>query len=144
MRPDIPAATPEIEQAFCSFLFAKTCPLSCRAKRACPSCDTLILPVSRSSRYNTLHLCSKGCVPKGYPLETLVLSECSHTSQFCLCAPPSKTAKKQTHICPSVRQICVLFLLLRLHHRQSAFAIFSGQIPNVNKHNRYSIMLIWG
>lgn len=49
--------------------------------------DTPIFPASRTSRYNTLHLCSKGRVPKGYPLETLVLSECSRTSQFCLCAP---------------------------------------------------------
>ena len=62
---DIPAATSESAQDFCSLPFAKTCPLSWWAKRACPLCDTLILPASRASRYNTLHLCSKGCVPKG-------------------------------------------------------------------------------
>ena len=38
--------------AFCSFSFAKNCPFSCRAKRAFPSGETLILPGSRDSRYN--------------------------------------------------------------------------------------------
>lgn len=48
----------------------KNCPLSCRAKRAFPSGETLILPGSRVSRYNTLHFAMQSCVPKGYPLET--------------------------------------------------------------------------
>ena len=57
---------------FCSSPSAKNCPFSCRVKRALPSGETLILPVSRDSRYNTLHFASKVVCQRGLrpPLET--------------------------------------------------------------------------
>lgn len=53
--------------AFCSYTFAKTCPFSCQAKRAFPSGETLILLISRDSRYNTLHFASKVVCQRGHP-----------------------------------------------------------------------------
>lgn len=110
---------------FCSFPFAKPRPFSCRSKCVCPSCDTHIFPVSRADRYNTLHLCSKGCVPKGglRPLwEPLVLSDCGHTSHFCSCALSSKTAKTKANICLPIRQIFASFLRLRPHTQPEEIA----------------------
>ena len=103
--------------------------------------NTPVFPASRTSRYNTLHLCSKGRVPKGYPLETLVLSERSHTSQFCLCAPSSNTTKRERitarqsgsnalpfccPVCPQPRRIC---------------DCLCGSIQNANKHNFLKLCL---
>ena len=61
---------------FCSFPFSKTCPFSCRAKRVFPSGETLILPISHDSRYNTLQ--AKSCA-KGAPFGNPILSECVAT-----------------------------------------------------------------
>ena len=72
---------------FCSYTFAKTCPFSCRAKWAFPSGETLTLPISRDSRYNSLYpsavtagithytLQAKSCA-KGVPFGNPILSEC--------------------------------------------------------------------
>ena len=77
---------------FCSSPFAKTCPFSCRAKRAFPSGETLILPVSRDSRYNTLHFASKAVCQREAPLETPVLSGSQYSPHKSAAAPlPSKT-----------------------------------------------------
>ena len=77
---------------FCSSPFAKTCPFSCRAKRAFPSGETLILPVSRDSRYNTLHFANKAVCQREAPLETPVLSGSQYSPHKSAAAPlPSKT-----------------------------------------------------
>lgn len=64
-RQPLPAAAYRNRTGFLLISIHKTCTFSCWIKRVCPPCDTLILPASRSGKYNTLHLCSKGCVPKG-------------------------------------------------------------------------------
>ena len=88
----IPAATPETGSGFCSSSSAKTCPFSCRAKRAFPSGETLILPASRDSRYNTLHFASKAMCQREAPLETPVLSGSRYSPHKSTTAPhPSKT-----------------------------------------------------
>ena len=60
---------PENGQAFCSLPLTKTRPFSCRCKRGAKATHPAS-PVSRASRYNTLHLASKvvcqgGAVAKG-------------------------------------------------------------------------------
>ena len=88
----IPAATPETGSGFCSSPPAKTCPFSCRAKRAFPSGETIILPVSRDSRYNTLHFANKAVCQREAPLETPVLSGSQYSPHKSAAAPlPSKT-----------------------------------------------------
>lgn len=53
----------------------KTCSFSCRAKGVFPSDETLILPVSRDSRYNNITLCvAKSCAKGDAHLETPILS----------------------------------------------------------------------
>lgn len=68
---------------FCSLPVTKSRPLPCRSTRACQSHDTPGLPVSRASRYNTLHLAAQGRVPRGVPLPPLwkppVFSVCGHS-----------------------------------------------------------------
>ena len=77
---------------FCSSPFAKTCPFSCRAKRAFPSGETLILPVSRDSRYNTLHFANKAVCQREAPLGTPVLSGSRYSLHKSAAIPhPSKT-----------------------------------------------------
>ena len=87
----IPAATPETAQVF-AIPIQKTCPFSCRAKRAFPSGRTLISPASRDSRYNTLHFASKAVCQREAPLETPVLSGSRYIPHKSAAAPlPSKT-----------------------------------------------------
>lgn len=54
-------------QGFCPLPGTKPCPFPCRANRAFPSGETLLLPVSRTGRYNTLHLAGKVVCQRGYP-----------------------------------------------------------------------------
>lgn len=88
----IPTATPETGSGFCSSPSAKACPFSCRAKRVFPSGETLILPVSRDSRYNTLHFASKAVCQREAPLGTPVLSGSRYSLHKSAAIPhPSKT-----------------------------------------------------
>ena len=88
----IPATTPETGSGFCSSPSAKACPFSCRAKRVFPSGETLILPVSRDSRYNTLHFASKAVCQREAPLGTPVLSGSRYSLHKSAAIPhPSKT-----------------------------------------------------
>lgn len=89
----IPTATPETGSGFCSSPSAKACPFSCRAKRVFPSGETLILPVSRDSRYNTLQFASKAVCQREAPLETPILSGSRGTAytKVRLYPHPSKT-----------------------------------------------------
>lgn len=88
----IPTATPETGSGFCSSPSAKACPFSCRAKRVFPSGETLILPVSRDSRYNTLHFASKAVCQREASLGTPVLSGSRYNLHKSAAIPhPSKT-----------------------------------------------------
>ena len=79
--------------SFCSSPSAKTCPFSCRAKRAFPSGETLILPASRDSRYNTLHFASKAVCQRGIPF-----------GNPCFGGKPVRPAKSRLHPLPSKTQ----------------------------------------
>ena len=74
---------------FCSSPSAKTCPFSCRAKRVFPSGETLILPASRDSRYNTLHFASKAVCQRGVPF-----------GNPCFAGKPVRPAKSRLHPFP--------------------------------------------
>lgn len=103
----IPADTPEIEQDFCSLPFTKTCPLSWREKQLCVPTMHIVFPVSRVSRYNTLHLASKvmcqrvGAPPFGNPGEIALRSpyQQSKSSLFYI-ADRSLRAIQNTVECP--------------------------------------------
>lgn len=103
--------------------------------------DTPVFPASRTSRYNTLHLCSKGRVPKGYPLETLVLSERSHTSQFC-CAPrPPKLQKGRVLPSGDPAVMLSLFVAPSAPQPRRICDCLCGSIPNGDKHNFLKLCL---
>lgn len=77
--------------AFC-LSFAKTCPFFCRAKRAFPSGETLILPASRDSRYNTLHFASKAVCQRGVPFRNPCFAGSWYSPHKSVVIPfPSKT-----------------------------------------------------
>ena len=93
---------------FCSFPSAKTCPFFCRAKRAFPSGKTLILPISRDSRYNTLHFASK-VVCQRVPLwKPYFVGVCSHTSS----KMQNKRHRPARSRCCSIPLICLHGLLI--------------------------------
>ena len=93
---------------FCSVPSAKTCPFFCRAKRAFPSGKTLILPISRDSRYNTLHFASK-VVCQRVPLwKPYFVGVCSHTSS----KMQNKRHRPARSRCCSIPLICLHGLLI--------------------------------
>ena len=70
----------------------KNLPVSCRAKRTFPSGETLILPASRDSRYNTLHFASKAVCQRGVPFgNPLFCREVGATHKIAAAPHPSKT-----------------------------------------------------
>ena len=92
---------------FCSFLSAKTCPFSCRAKRAFPSGEPLILPISRDSRYNTLHFASKVVCQRDTLWKPYFAVVCSHTSS----KMQNKRHRPARSRCWSIPLICLHGLL---------------------------------
>ena len=76
----IPAATPKIEQNFCSLPFTKICPLSCRKKRLCvhttPPFPASAVPAGITHYTLQARLCAKGRLRP--PLETPEKLPCTH------------------------------------------------------------------
>ena len=93
---------------FCSFPSAKTCPFSCRVKRAFPSGETLILPASRASRYNTLHFASKVVCQRDTLWKPYFAGVCSHTSS----RMQNKRHRPARSRCWSMPPICLYGCLL--------------------------------
>ena len=93
---------------FCSFPSAKTCPFFCRAKRAFPSGKTLILPISRDSRYNTLHFASKVVCQRDTLWKPFFVGVCSHTSS----KMQNKRHRSARSRCCSIPLICLHGLLI--------------------------------
>ena len=94
--------------AFCSFSFAKNCPFSCRAKRAFPSGEPLILPISHDSSYNTLHFASKVVCQRDTLWKPFFVGVCSHTSS----KMQNKRHRSARSRCCSIPLICLHGLLI--------------------------------